>query len=659
MLETCRDMSECEFTLQQHLPSVRLLGQLPLTNSDLERVFTYIQRNLEGKVSENLSSVIESTPTILACYLVWKGIQDYDEGTYWRSLSSEIGLLDTNQQVKLGRFFREFIEVHDLLSVEIPGSLKNITPILLHGIIPRAQVTQFFDQIVYPLVRKELVNPRSKYELAFWLENKREAARRVEQLEVLQKKLKRLENAEKPMAGGDLSQLGHEIQQVEEQIFQEKANLAGLQAELNAIQYSPTVLTDLEKDLKTVQRLQEEYQQCLRELADQKPTLDETYREFQRYETLGIDDPLIIKDFDAFRHAAYIAIIATVAAALENPEEPHLSGAQDLLTALCDLVSEGGISLPNDIVKQLETLRSTYETVEPDSGSLESIEDRFGSEEDSQAPSEPETVSDSELEESDLSDESPLPYDGETVPASDNIVGPDITSAHARASDVTTSSPGLTFDQDSPDEELPLLSRYVELYGMHLPDDLPDDSDSSAGTLDQEVKDHTVPEVATVHPMDGQTPEQNDPSHRPMLESRELPGPEYLLPPAEENRADDDHDARQEFTDDIDTPAATFDGDASSHPCKQEASHDPPEELEVQVPLEPEAPSPPLEPEQLTRYAKATPQPMSKMREITPRTGTMKSRHPLQAGSQTAAVISTLIDAIIDTLSQFLRNFRR
>ncbi|MFA7169058.1 MAG: hypothetical protein WC096_09170, partial [Sphaerochaetaceae bacterium] len=589
----------------------------------------------------------------------WKGIQDYDEGTYWRSLSSELGLLDTNQQVKLGRFFREFIEVYDLLSVEIPGSQKNITPILLHGIIPRAQVTQFFDQIVYPLVRKELVNPRSQYELAFWLENKREAARRVEQLEVIQKKLKRLENAEKPMVEGKLSQLGHEIQQIEAQILQEEANLASLQAELDAIQYNPTVLTDLEKDLKTVQRLQEEYRQCLCELADQKHTLDETYREFQRYETLGIDDPIAIKDFDAFRHAAYIAIIAAVAAVLDNPEEPRLSGAQDLLTALCDSVSEGGISLPNDIIKQLETLRSTYETIEPDSRSIESIEDHFWIEEDSQAPTEPETVNDSEMEESDFSDKYLLPSDGETVPASDNIMGPEITFAHVRASDVTTSSPRLTFDQDSHGEDPTFLSRYAELYGMHLPDELPDDSDSGAGTLDQEAKDHTVPEVATVHPMDGQTPEQNDPSYHPILEPRALTGPEYLLPPVEETRADDDHGARQALTDDIDTPAATFDGDASSQPCKQEASHDQPEELEVQVPLEPEAPLPPLEPEPLTRYAEDTLQPMSRMRESTPRTGTLRSRQSLQAGSQTAGVISTLIDAIIDTISQFLRNFRR
>ena len=129
MLKTCLDISECESALQQHLPSIRLLGQLPLDDSDLERIFVYIQQSLGGRVSENLSGVIEDTPAILACYLVWKGIQGYDEGVYWRSLSSELGFLDAGQQARLGRFFREFIKTHDLFIAEIPGSLKNITPI--------------------------------------------------------------------------------------------------------------------------------------------------------------------------------------------------------------------------------------------------------------------------------------------------------------------------------------------------------------------------------------------------------------------------------------------------------------------------------------------------------------------------------------------------
>lgn len=655
MLEKCRDISECESILQQHLPSVRLLGQIPLMKSDIERMFTYMRRNPGGRGGEDLSDVIEGAPTTLACYLVWKGIQDYDEGTYWRSLSSELGPLDTNQQARLGRFFREFIERNGLLSVEIPGSQKNITPILLHGIIPGTMVAQFFDQIVYPLARKELVNPGSREELAFWLASKREVAKRAGYLEFqrneIQRKLKRVEDAEKAIAGLNPAQIEHEIQQIEDQIGQEEADLSTLQAELNAIQYNPTSLTNIENDLKTLQCQEEEYRQSLSELADQRHALDEMHREFQRYSSLGIDDPLAINDFDAFRHATYTAIIETIMAALEDPEEPRRSGAQDLLTALCHSVAEGDIALPDDLVAQLETLRSTYGTGETDPGLLGGIDGQFCSEEKgTSAPPDPEPVSDSEVDVIDYNDELPPSHDGETVPASGD---PEITSAHARASDVMASSPGLALERNSPDEDPTPLSRYIELHGMYLPDDLPDDPDPGVGTLNQEVGEL---EVTAGHPMDDPIPEPRDPT----LESRECTGPEHLLPPAEDTRPAGDHDARQEVTADTDTPA-TFDGNASSHPCQQEVPRAPPVELEVQTPLEPEDPLSPLEPEPLTRYAEDALQPMGRLRKRAPQTATLRSRgqYSLQAGSQITEIILTLIEVTIDNLSQFLRNLRR
>jgi len=653
MLETCRDMLECESTLQQHLPSVRLLGQLPLTDSDVERVFACIRRNLGGRVSANLPDVIDGMPAVLACYLVWKGIQDYDEGTYWRSLSSELGPLDTNQQIKLGRFFRKFIEVHDLLSVEIPGSQKNITPILLHGTIPRAQVTQFFDQVVYPLVRKELVNPRSEYELAFWLENRRKTAKRAEQLESLQKKLKRLEDAEKPVAGEDLSQLNHDIQQIEEQIVHEEANLANLQTELNTIHYNPTALTGIEEDLKTVQRQEGEYEQGIDELAQRKHALDEIHREIQRYNSIGIDEPLTVNGLDAFRHAAYTAIIGSVVTALENPEEPRSSEAHVLLATLCDAVSQGSLSLPDDLVRQLETLRSTHGTIEDEAESPATVEDEFCSEEDTPTPPELETANDIELESKDCDDESLPPHSDEMVPApDDDAMDPDITSAHVLTFDIMMSGPGLTLYQNpsAEDEDLALMSRYADLYDMYLLDDHPDSSYYDSDMPNLEDEELTVTDVTAVHPTSDWIPEQEDSSLSYLPESGHYTGSEVFPPPVEDTLPVYDRDVQQEISTGTDNPAATFDGDASSHPCKQEAPHDPPEELEVQTPLEPEP---------LTRYAEAAPQPMNRMRESAPRTGTMKSRHPLQAGSQTTGAISTLIDAIIGFLSQLVRGLGR
>ena len=611
MLETCRDISECESTLQQHLPSIRLLGQLPLNDSDLERIFAYIQQSLGGRVSENLSGVIEDTPATLACYLVWKGIQGYDEGIYWRSLSNELGFLDAGQQAKLGRFFREFIKTHDLFLVKIPGSLKNITPILLHGIIPKTMVAQFFDQVVYPLARRGLVNPGSKEELAFWLVRKSEAAKRVEQLEVLQKKLRRVEDAEKPVTGLNLAQLEQEIQQIEDQIRQEEADLVRLQAELATIQYNPTALANLEKDLKTVQRLEEEHRQCFRELADQEHALDEMHRELRQYSSLGIVDPLTINDFDTFRRAAYATIIATLAAALDDPEEPYSSGARAFLTALRDSVAQGNLTLPADLVQQLEVLRSTYETEKTDPRPFENTEDLLYSEEGTLVLPEPETIRESE----------PLPPRGDEV-----VPAPDITMDPA----IPVPGPGAPPDQDPPGEEPTLESPY-----------LPGDPDPDAET--QETGDLAVPG----HSTNDRVPEQKDPLLYPMLEPSEHTGPKsFLLSPAE--------DARQEFT-----TTTTFDGSTSSHLCEQEVPRDPPEELETLDPLAPEVPSSPLEPASLTWCAENTPPPTGRILEGTSRSRRAKSEGSLQARSQTIETISTLIDAFIDSLSQFLRNLRR
>jgi len=606
MLKTCLDISECESALQQHLPSIRLLGQLPLDDSDLERIFVYIQQSLGGRVSENLSGVIEDTPAILACYLVWKGIQGYDEGVYWRSLSSELGFLDAGQQARLGKFFREFIKTHDLFIAEIPGSLKNITPILLHGIIPRTMAARFFDQVVYPLARRELVNPGSKEELAFWLVRKSEAAKKVEHLEVLQKKLRRVEEAEKPVTGMNPAQLEQEIQQIEDQIRQEEVDLIRLQAELDAIQYNPTALADLERDLKTVQRLEEEHQHCLRELADQEHALDEMHRELRQYNSLGIVDPLAINDFDTFRHAAYATIIAAIASARDNPDESCSSGARVLLMALCDSVAQGNLVLSDDLVQQLEVLRET------DPELLENIEDLLYSKEDTSVLPEPEAIRES----------GPLlPYGDEAAPAPDITVDPAIP----------VQSPGAPLDQDPPDEDPTLESRY-----------LPGDPDPGAKT--QDAGDLAAPG----HSTNDQAPERKDLLLHPTLEPGEHADPEGLLPPEE--------DAGQEFTTNI--PATASDGGASSHPCEQKVPRDPPEELATLDPLEPEAPSFPLEPEPLTRCAENALPPTGRMLEGTSRSRRTKSEGSLQAGSQTIEAVSTLIDAFIDILSQFLRNLR-
>ena len=360
MLETCQDISECEATLQQDLPSIRLLGQLPLNDKDLTRIFEYIQQRLGGAVNENISEVMQSTPTILACYLVWKGILNYDEGTYWKSLEDDLGPLDANLQAKLGNFFREFIGSNDLLLVEIPGSHKNITPILMHGIIPRKMVAQFFDQIVYPLVRKELVYPESEKELIHWLERKREAAKKAEEFEGMQRKLLRLENAEKPAAGQKLPQLKQELQRIEEQILLEDKNLRNLQAELDEIHYDPATFTRLEEDIERVKHLEEEYITAIKELETHKEALSRALQETKRYDLPGLGDHNCDYDFDAFRRAAYSAIIDSIEVTLLDSGEQSFNKVHALLVALQRSISDGDLTLPDDLTERLNNLHRTY-----------------------------------------------------------------------------------------------------------------------------------------------------------------------------------------------------------------------------------------------------------------------------------------------------------
>jgi len=656
MLEICRDILECESTLQQHLPSVKLLGQLPLTDSDLERIFVYIHQNLAGMANEDLSDVIERTPAVLACYLVWKGIWDYDEGTYWKSLSSELGPLDTNLQVKIGKFFRKFLETHNLFLVEIPDSQKYITPILLHGIIPRTQIAQFFEQVVYPLVRKELVDPVSEDELAFWFESKREVAKRAEQLEILQNKLKRVERAEKSMTEWNSSLLEQEILQIEEQICREEANLTDLQAEFNSIRYDPTPLTGIEDDLEKIKRLEDEYELGTHEIASQMDALNEKCQGLQRYSSLGIDDPHSPHDYEAFRCAAYTAIINAVATALGNSEEHFSTEAYILLEVLYDSVSDGSLSIPADLVEQIEDLHQTYGTSR-NGAELKSDDERLISGvEEALDILEPETEC---ITESHLT----LPCKGATQ-VSDNSTDPDITLAHVLASEdpARDLEEGPSNDLFAEDGGPLLVSRYAELSSVYLPGDTFEVSGSGADARNAEARVSDIPEASSVSPGVDSVSEQEDVSSclLPRTDGLTPPpetSPEKLVPLKEDPLPPAPPNTRAE-TASGDISDSPVNGPCGAHgeserepPAGQEIPHDFPEELEARTPLEPKMP---------IKEAEDALQPISGTSGDTLITGTVKSRSSSspQKGknsSRTSNILSTLANAIIGVLSFFFR----
>ena len=500
MLETCQDISECEATLQQDLPSIRLLGQLPLNDKDLTRIFEYIQQRLGGAVNENISEVMQSTPTIFACYLVWKGIQNYDEGTYWKSLEDDLGPLDANLQTKLGKFFREFIGSNDLLLVEIPGSHKNITPILMHGIVPRKMVAQFFDQIVYPLVHKELVYPEREEELIHWLERKREAAKKAEEFEGLQKKLLRLENAEKPAAGQDLPQLKQELQRIEEQILLGDKNLRNLQAELDEIPYDPATFARLEEDIERVKHLEEEHITAIKELETHKEALSRVIQEIKRYDLPGLGDRNCDYDFDAFRRAAYSAIIDSIEATLLDSGEQSFNKVHALLVALQRSISAGDLTLPDDLTERLNNLHRIYGITHDITGSardddltISDITER-GSTEDDEIPIaagsvDPQKQRDANSEEHFLS---PLGETRALLP--DKYVETDTTATHEQAS-----RDFIQHGEEAPDwrpfieyTDPPFVSQYA---GLEITYHTEDELDVAVQGTDKKEQDAGVPGI--------------------------------------------------------------------------------------------------------------------------------------------------------------------
>jgi len=527
MLETCQDISECEATLQQHLPSIRLLGQLPLNDKDLTRIFEYIQQRLRGAVNESISEVMQSTPTILACYLVWKGIQNYEEGTYWKSLEDDLGPLDSNLQAKLGIFFRDFIQSHDLLLVEIPGSHKNITPILMHGIVPRKMVAQFFDQIVYPLAHKELVYPEREEELIHWLERKRETAKKAEEFERVQKKLLRLENAEKPAAGQTLPQLRQELQWIEEQILLEDKNLRNLRAELDEIHYNPATFTKLEEDAERVKHLEEEYLTAIKELETHKEALSRVFQEIKRYDLPGLVDPKCDYEFDSFRRAAYSAIINSIEATLLDSDEQSFNKARALLAALQGSISDGDLALPTDLIERLDDLHRTYGITHDIAGSAHDDDLKIsdltepGSTEDDEIPTPTGTVDPQKQRDTNGEERFLSPGRETAAELPDDYIDVDITAAHEQASRSL-----IQYGEEAPDwrpfDEYtapPFVSLCAGLESTYLPEDGSDVAVQGTYTKEQDAGVPDIPDIPAENSV-GLTPGEHVPGSEPEISER-------------------------------------------------------------------------------------------------------------------------------------------
>lgn len=157
MLETCVSLVDCERVLIEKFQRVKFIGEIELSSEDIRKLTNFITTELDRDPRRGLRLLRQTVPATIAAFLVWQGIMEYEEGDYWTSALSAIGLGEPRWQQELGEAFISFLRRMDLSEFPIEDALRFVTPILLHGGIPQKCLDQFFDHVIMDMVEFNLV----------------------------------------------------------------------------------------------------------------------------------------------------------------------------------------------------------------------------------------------------------------------------------------------------------------------------------------------------------------------------------------------------------------------------------------------------------------------------------------------------------------------
>lgn len=160
MLENCTTIYECEKTLQEQLGQVNFIGQLDLTEKDLELLTKYVREILNRDNEQNLQYLRDRIPICAVCLMVMQGFYYYSDGAFWEETLKRLGLSDTtNVRLALSHLFIRTLQKQKQLELPfIKGALRYITPILLHGGIPRSCFSQFFNLVAERFIENKISN---------------------------------------------------------------------------------------------------------------------------------------------------------------------------------------------------------------------------------------------------------------------------------------------------------------------------------------------------------------------------------------------------------------------------------------------------------------------------------------------------------------------
>ena len=136
---------------------VGLIGEIPLSNDEeieIEQALHELLRSVG--LGEATSFLREQVPCTLACFLVWKGIQDYHAGNYWEEVGQSVGLPRANLSSKWGEIFEEVLQRFQLAGFRGGEGHRFVAPILIHGGIPNYCLEDFFEKVTRPAVEGRL-----------------------------------------------------------------------------------------------------------------------------------------------------------------------------------------------------------------------------------------------------------------------------------------------------------------------------------------------------------------------------------------------------------------------------------------------------------------------------------------------------------------------
>ncbi|HXG91535.1 MAG TPA: hypothetical protein VNN73_04100 [Blastocatellia bacterium] len=148
--------------LRVELAHASLVGQLPLDSEDIQILQGMLKAEFED-IAFDFSTFKEHGRLSLSCFLVWAGIKDYEEGAYWPSVISALGINGDSWQQRLGELFLDALKRYEFTIFRCGGH-RFVTQILLHGGIPDHCLNNYFEKVLYPIAIGKLTTDVSDTE---------------------------------------------------------------------------------------------------------------------------------------------------------------------------------------------------------------------------------------------------------------------------------------------------------------------------------------------------------------------------------------------------------------------------------------------------------------------------------------------------------------